>query len=117
MPPDHPVTSTRPPRATMSFTALKSSGEEGSGCGEDHYRLLVGTRRQVAQRLLPPFDVITVGLEQFVGGAGAMLACSIGAGHRVVVAVFTARKKSRDHSQYDNRADAADEQLAVFGVE
>jgi hypothetical protein len=46
-----------------------------------------------------------------------MLACSIGAGHRVVVAVFTTRKKSRDHSQYDNRADTADEQFAISGVE
>src|SRR5271157_4104579 len=33
-PPDHPVNSTRPPRATISFTVLRSWGEVGLGAAK-----------------------------------------------------------------------------------
>jgi hypothetical protein len=46
-----------------------------------------------------------------------MFARAIRARHRVVVTVFAAREKSRNNREDDDRANAADEELAIPGVE
>jgi hypothetical protein len=62
-PPDHPVTSTAAARNDVAHR-LQIFRRDVTliGLGEDHHGLRVGAFGQIAQRLLPPLDVVAAGL-------------------------------------------------------